>query len=162
MTPHPLEIEINRPINPLWLGSLRWLRPGHYDTRVGQGALRTNCRATANGHFVCHLIPSVLSSHERQEFFRISCCREEQSLRYSPSEECRWRRASADEGWHPERLRTAAQTHRIERCEEGCIRIRRSGARRRVSSLLLQSCAATALRGTCIALRNPQLVCAQT
>lgn len=72
MSPQPREVEVYRPINPLWLNSLRWVGPGHYDLKVGVDDLRTNCRVIANGQFLCHLIPSALSSHERQEFFRLS------------------------------------------------------------------------------------------
>jgi hypothetical protein len=72
MRQQPLEIELASHTNQEWLHRLRWLNRAHYELEVGAGDLRANCRATANGHFVCHLIPSVLTSHERQEFFRIS------------------------------------------------------------------------------------------
>ena len=72
MRPKPLEVEIYRPINPLWLNSLRWVGPAHYDLKVGVDDLQTNCRVIANGQLLCHLIPSAMSSHERQEFFKLS------------------------------------------------------------------------------------------
>src|ERR1035437_2576346 len=71
MRPKPLEVEIYRPINPLWLNSLRWVGPAHYDLKVGVDDLQTNCRVIANGQLLCHLIPSAMSSHERQEFFKL-------------------------------------------------------------------------------------------
>ncbi len=104
MSPKPREVEVYSPINPLWLHSLRWLNDAHYDLKVGVDDLQTNCRVIANGQFLCHLIPSALSSHERQEFFpAVPGCRKEQGPSYSPTEDCWWRTTPANEGWHPER-----------------------------------------------------------
>ena len=68
----PLEIKLTSHINQEWLQRQRWLTRAHYELEVGVGELRTNCRATVNGHFLFHLIPSVLPSHVRQEMYRVA------------------------------------------------------------------------------------------
>ena len=68
----PLEIKLTSHVNAEWLQRLRWLNPAHYELAVGAGDLRTNCRATVNGRFLFHLIPSALSATERQEMFRLA------------------------------------------------------------------------------------------
>jgi hypothetical protein len=70
MKPH--EIKLTSHVNAEWLQRLRWLNRAHYELEVGAGDLRTNCRATANGRFVFHLIPSALTSHVRQEMYRLA------------------------------------------------------------------------------------------
>jgi hypothetical protein len=68
----PLEIDVSRPVNMMQLQNLRWVGPPNYELKLGLGELRENCRAMANGRFLCHYIPSVLSTHDRREFFRTS------------------------------------------------------------------------------------------
>ena len=72
MNQQPLEINLTPNSNSLWLQSLRWLNPAHYELAVGAGDLQGNYRATAEGRLLFHLIPSVLTSHERQEMFRLA------------------------------------------------------------------------------------------
>lgn len=65
------ELQLERHADTQWLETLRWVNAGHYFTKLGDGALRKECRVTGNGRFLCHLIPSVLTPHHRREFFRL-------------------------------------------------------------------------------------------
>lgn len=66
------EIKLTSHVNAEWLQRRRWLSRAHYEIEVGVGDLRANCRATANGRFLFHLIPSAVSAYERQEMFRLA------------------------------------------------------------------------------------------
>ncbi len=65
------EIQFESHANKQWLDSLRWLNAGHFVTKIGDGALRKECRATGNRSFLCHLIPGVLTPDHRRELFRL-------------------------------------------------------------------------------------------
>ena len=67
----PLEIKFMSRTNPLWPQHLRWVNPAHYDYEVGCGNLRANYRAFGNGHFLFHLLPSVLQPQQRRELFQL-------------------------------------------------------------------------------------------
>lgn len=67
----PLDINIARPANPLWLEHLRWVNEAHYQSVIGAGDLRVNLRVTANGRFLCHFIPSVLEPQFRRDLFEL-------------------------------------------------------------------------------------------
>lgn len=72
MQQEPIEINVSRPVNLMWLKSLRWVDAAHYELKLGAGELTGNCRAITNGRLLCHLISSASSPDERRNIFRLS------------------------------------------------------------------------------------------